>query len=1040
LDAPGRHAATATATAHAGAHAPAHAPAKGRARAAEVREVGRGRTAAPSPALPPQAVVASVAHAPAHAARGRAAQTTLRQAGHGLSARPTSSPVASAIAALDARKTSGAARTEERARLVELLTGLSPWRQGLPVGRVDLVAELAVPVISRGLLGAYAAGADAALAEGTALPTIGTLQAPSAPATTRVRLRLSGQNPGPITVSAERMLGDLERHVAAGGRITTLPTVESQLVGRLNADGTFSLDPRDEQGAFTGEYRGGRQLVTTRSSTGLAVTGHVAEGGQIEVDDLQYVLNEHVYSLFAGYVDADLVNDRARRPTLAVLESRRKQPEPASRGRIEAAQVIDLAHPLGQQTFETHTYSLAKMPQTIDRALNAQDPIAFQASDAAIKQARGQSYDGRGWRAYGYAAVMPELETGFLSPERLDPRMYVFIARCAELEKAARAQPPMDHTNYRSSRFEGQTPDRTNLPSARIRAYLSKPLPAAIGGAPFPPSAIPAVVRMAKAAGVAPSDVQFTLPNGARIPLTDHPDFPDVLIKKEAAAAQKTAVDKLAQAFGAKAERSRVEAAEHLLVGATAERRLPARDVIKAILPERVKGTVAPAPIGGAQARALIAKSLAGGTSPAKAALFAGLLLKAAPGEMGQAFHAAGLDAKTAARWGGIAERVASLNGGALAYALADAVKDPEHPLLSTLETRTRLAVGPNRAAEVKAAVAAGEAEDRTGALRSAVEALDLFRTGASRAALQSYLTERLAERTAALAPKVAPPPTGVGAEFVDWLDTGVAAATQGVGSMSDARTIEATVTEGFRAAVDAALGGVDPSASADLSDASAKTDVATAMASAMMEALGTTLPPVVVVDGSNAAAQGDTIYVGKALIDSLDAITLAEIIGHEAGHVTEGHTGPEAAMWDALRDAGVIPPEMADPKDDERVADVYAGLLAYLFDGRDEPGISTWLRSLNQDEDPTHPASGDRADAINTLVDALHDADLGANGADGANGANGADGADGGADGLPGPADLGTHGEPERDIGVRDGGEDDGLGGEGDGVGDGGD
>lgn len=139
---------------------------------------------------------------------------------------------------------------------------------------------------------------------------------------------------------------------------------------------------------------------------------------------------------------------------------------------------------------------------------------------------------------------------------------------------------------------------------------------------------------------------------------------------------------------------------------------------------------------------------------------------------------------------------------------------------------------------------------------------------------------------------------------------------------------------------------------------------------------LGLSMPEVRVVRGTqDAYASGHAIFIGSELARRTRVTTLAQILMHEAGHVHEGHSGIAGGLLQALQQAGLVDRRTYNDlmRDEERVADVYAALGAWLFDpNRHEPAIARWFAHLDARQSDTHPDSLERAFTVTLIVQAL--------------------------------------------------------------------
>jgi hypothetical protein len=200
-----------------------------------------------------------------------------------------------------------------------------------------------------------------------------------------------------------------------------------------------------------------------------------------------------------------------------------------------------------------------------------------------------------------------------------------------------------------------------------------------------------------------------------------------------------------------------------------------------------------------------------------------------------------------------------------------------------------------------------------------------------------------------------------------------------------------------------------------------ARRDAAENLAQAVLQALNLHLPPIQWLPNSDDAyALGGRIYMGENLARQLSLPALAQILLHEAGHVHEGHADPSVNFFlAALRDNGYLSEAQYNRmmRDDERVADVYAAIGAWMFDPGERPAMGDWLVSHGHGMTATHPSGAERARNMQMIVAAL-DAAL-----------------------VAGALDQGMHvfGDPEAHEdpwafgdGVDDGGDPFGFGGDG--------
>lgn len=165
---------------------------------------------------------------------------------------------------------------------------------------------------------------------------------------------------------------------------------------------------------------------------------------------------------------------------------------------------------------------------------------------------------------------------------------------------------------------------------------------------------------------------------------------------------------------------------------------------------------------------------------------------------------------------------------------------------------------------------------------------------------------------------------------------------------------------------------GVVPSISQAYGDHRA---LAMQLANAVLSALGLRLPSIAWTQGDDAYALGNKIVIGNRLAQSLPLPALTQLILHEAGHVHEGHANVATGLiLQALVQNGHLDPRAynAMMRDEERVADVYAAIGAWMFDPGERPGLATWLAGLGHPETDTHPASRERAMMIEAIVRAL--------------------------------------------------------------------
>jgi hypothetical protein len=145
------------------------------------------------------------------------------------------------------------------------------WRNGLPEGPIDLVARVALPVVN------YTFDAHA-------------------PTRYQVFLdvRVTGQNPGPLSVSVQRPMPYEERDFRFNHANFQTPPTAGRLVGTVDSAGAFRLDVRNLVG-LTGRQRTleGDVLAPRTSATGLEVAGAI-RGGNLYVDQYTYAEEQPV--------------------------------------------------------------------------------------------------------------------------------------------------------------------------------------------------------------------------------------------------------------------------------------------------------------------------------------------------------------------------------------------------------------------------------------------------------------------------------------------------------------------------------------------------------------------------------------------------------------------------------------------------------------------------------------------------------------------------------------------------------------------------
>jgi uncharacterized protein YjbI with pentapeptide repeats len=141
---------------------------------------------------------------------------------------------------------------------------------------------------------------------------------------------------------------------------------------------------------------------------------------------------------------------------------------------------------------------------------------------------------------------------------------------------------------------------------------------------------------------------------------------------------------------------------------------------------------------------------------------------------------------------------------------------------------------------------------------------------------------------------------------------------------------------------------------------------------------MGLEMPDIVLApNSSDAHAQGTTITIGDQLVASLSVNALAQVLAHEAGHIYEGHTGLANSLIQAMYEAGLLTTEQYNElmRNDERVADVWAAVTAWLTDPNDIAGFVEFLTALDEPESSTHPDSRERAQNVQALFEALNQA-----------------------------------------------------------------
>jgi hypothetical protein len=149
-------------------------------------------------------------------------------------------------------------------------------------------------------------------------------------------------------------------------------------------------------------------------------------------------------------------------------------------------------------------------------------------------------------------------------------------------------------------------------------------------------------------------------------------------------------------------------------------------------------------------------------------------------------------------------------------------------------------------------------------------------------------------------------------------------------------------------------------------------------LANAVLGVFGLRMPNVSWTHGTDAYALGNQIVIGVELARSLSLPALAQLLLHEAGHVHEGHADVATGLFlRALVEQGHLSRSLynAMMRDEERVADIYAAIGAWMFDPSDRPGLATWLDGLGHPTTDTHPASRERSMLIQAIVRALDDA-----------------------------------------------------------------
>lgn len=149
-------------------------------------------------------------------------------------------------------------------------------------------------------------------------------------------------------------------------------------------------------------------------------------------------------------------------------------------------------------------------------------------------------------------------------------------------------------------------------------------------------------------------------------------------------------------------------------------------------------------------------------------------------------------------------------------------------------------------------------------------------------------------------------------------------------------------------------------------------------LADTVLSVFGLRLPPINWTAGDDAHALGQQITIGNRLAQSLSLPALTQLLLHEAGHVHEGHANIATGLiLRSLVETGHLSPQMynAMMRDEERVADVYAAIGAWMFDPHERPGMANWLLSLGHPQTDTHPSSRERAAMIQAIVRALDSA-----------------------------------------------------------------
>jgi hypothetical protein len=339
--------------------------------------------------------------------------------------------------------------------------------------------------------------------------------------------------PGPLDLSATVKLPIVDKH------------------------GRFELSEKNDSGYDTGirSAKTGEPAALAGSSSGLTVSGRIY-AGRVLITNAAYTLEHPVYNrVFGGKkgVLEGVIHEQSIRPRSAALVLKEAPTLSASSSRRQVGQrqwtsrdVRNLAAPLGTQEklfgHSSYRHAIGTAPPTLAYCFWAQDPRLFRAADRDITGERYDSYDGRGTIAPSYAEQLPALD----KVEITDSRMFLFVARCAELAPPVPGQPALepertvmrgmdpftaarDRRQFAEEKARGDK-QRTeawqskvdNAPDKRIREYLANPVPEHLSSV----EALPMIVRMAQAAKVDLRQVRITLPGGEIMPILSHPNFP----------------------------------------------------------------------------------------------------------------------------------------------------------------------------------------------------------------------------------------------------------------------------------------------------------------------------------------------------------------------------------------------------------------------------------------------------------------------------------------------------------------------------------